>query len=713
MNREQFSPTSVNSDPSRNSFGAESSDVRELFRRGELQKQYRDLHWTGTFDDYIKLVKENPTVTANAFQRVHAMIMSYGSEKYTRGGREYTRFKFFDDPLKGGEDAVYGIDDKLMKLVQFFESAAKGFGMQKRLFLMLGPVGSSKSTVARLLKRGIEAYSHTPEGGIYTFGFAKDPVRGPDSDETKARIARALEGEMEWSPMNVEPLSVVPQHLRRDFLSALNAGRASDAARVQINGGLDPASRFQLSQLLEKYNGNYDSVLDHVVVKRVVISEEDRTGITTFQPKDPKSQDSTELTGDINYRRLAKYGVDSDPRAFSFDGELCRANRGMAEFIEVLKLEREFLYELLTATQERVIKPKKFPQTEIDLVLLGHTNEAEYEKLQQDRFQEALRDRSLKIDVPYVLTLSDEKHIYEKDFTSDKVGRHIAPHTIEVAAMFAVCSRLDEPKKGGMTLLQKMRLYNGESVAGYTEQTVRELQDDAPREGHRGISPRFIQDSLGACLVRDAEESRKFLSPFMLLNVLRERLPENPHITSDEEKARLSAILDKVEQEYKEIVKKEVQLAIAGDVKALETMGQKYVENISAYQRKQRVTNPLTKTLEDPDEKFMRSVEEKIGIASSAKDDFRREILQTIGAMAASGRKFNALDNERLREALEKKLFDDTKDTIQIKQFVSVVRDDEQQQRFDTLKERLIKRFGYNDDSAAEVLKFVASILAR
>ena len=514
--------------------------------------------------------------------------------------------------------------------------------------------------------------------------------------------------------MNVEPLSLIPKHLRSEFLAALNQSIPVGAPKIQINGGLDPASRFQLRELLEKYDGNYDRVFDHVVVKRLAISEEDRTGITTFQPKDPKSQDSTELTGDINYRKLAKYGSDSDPRAFSFDGELCCANRGIAEFIEVLKLEREFLYELLTATQERVIKPKKFPQTEIDLVLLGHTNEAEYEKLQADRFQEELRDRSLKIDIPYVLTLSNERKIYEKDFTSEKVDRHIAPHTIEVAAMFAVCSRLDEPKKSGMTLLQKMRLYNGESVAGYTEQTVREIQDEAPREGHRGISPRFIQDCLSACLVRDTEESRRFLSPFMLLNVLRERLPENPHVTSDDERKRLSAILDKVEQEYKDIVKKEVQLAIAGDVKALETMGQKYVENISAYQRKQKVENRLTRGLDEPDEKFMRSIEEKIGIAAAAKDDFRREILQTIGGMAAAGRKFNPLDNDRLREALEKKLFDDTKDTIQIKQFVSVVQhDDEQQQKFDTLKERLIKRFGYNDDSATEALKFVASILAR
>jgi serine protein kinase len=701
------------SDPRAGELSGKSAEIRDIFKEAELQRQYRNLHWTGTFDDYLGVVASNPSVTANAFQRMHTMITSYGQETYTRGGREYTRFKFFNDPLGGGQDAVYGLDDRLMKLVQFFESAAKGYGMQKRLFLMLGPVGSSKSTVARLLKRGIEQYSLTDEGAVYTLGFSESPVRASNSETTKQNLAKLSKESVDWSPMNVEPLSIVPPNLRPRLVGMLNEGRKSGQPRVQINGGLDPLTRFHLQELLSEYGGNFDRVLDHVVIKRFVISEEDRTGITTFQPKDPKSQDSTELTGDINYRKLAIYGADSDPRAFSYDGELCRANRGVAEFIEVLKLEREFLYELLTATQERVIKPKKSPQTEIDLVLLGHTNEAEYEKLQNDRFQEALRDRSLKIDIPYVLTLSDEKKIYEKDFTSEKVGRHIAPHTIEVAAMFAVCSRLDQPKKSGMTLLQKMRLYNGEAVAGYTEQTVREIQDEAPREGHRGISPRFIQDSLAACLVRDTVESKRFISPFMLLNVLRERLPENPHITSNEELKRMLAVLDTVEKEYKDIVKKEVQLAIAGDVKALETMGHKYIENISAYQRKQKVENRLTKNLEEPDEKFMRSVEEKIGISAGAKDDFRREVLQTIGGIAASGRRFNPLDSERLREALEKKLFEDTKDTIQITQFVSVVQDEEQQQRFDMLKDRLIKRFGYNDDSATEALKFVASYMAR
>jgi serine protein kinase len=702
-----------NTDISRTEFGGKASDIRSLFQRSELQKQYRDLHWLGTFDDYLQIVKANPSVTANAYQRIHSMILSYGSEKYSLGGRDYTRFKFFEDPVGKGQDAIYGLDDKLMELVQFFESAAKGYGSQKRLLLMLGPVGSSKSTVARLLKRGLEQYSRTAEGAVYTFGFSADPVRSPNADESRTNIEKLSKDQIAWSPMNVEPLTVIPDHLREEILQMLNSPRSEGASRIQINGGLDPASRYHLEHLLEQYCGNYDKVLDHIIVKRVLLSEADRTGITTFQPKDPKSQDSTELTGDINYRKLAKYGADSDPRAFDFDGELCRANRGIAEFIEVLKLEREFLYELLTATQERVIKPKKFAQTEIDLALVGHTNEEEHKKFKADKLQEAFMDRLRTIDIPYVLTLKNEMKIYEKDFTSEKVGQHIAPHTIEVASMFAVCSRLSEPKKSGMTLLQKMRLYSGEAVPRYTEQTVREIKDEDRREGHSGISPRFIQDSLNICLVRDTDQPRRFVSPFMLLNVLRERLPENPHASSEEEKKRLAAILDKVEQEYKEIIKKEVQLAIAGDEKALETMGQKYVESISAYQGKQKVENRLTKTMEEPDEKFMRAVEEKIGITSAQKDDFRREILQTIGGMAASGMKFNPLVNERLREALEKKLFEDTKDTIQIKQFVSVVPDDEQQQKFDTLKERLKQRHGYSDDSATEVLKFVASILAR
>jgi len=182
--------------------------------------------------------------------------------------------------------------------------------------------------------------------------------------------------------------------------------------------------------------GDWQTVIGHIRVHRLILSEKDRIGIGTFQPKDEKNQDSTELTGDINYRKIAEYGSDSDPRAFNFDGEFNIANRGIIEFVEILKLDVAFLYDLLGATQEHKIKPKKFPQTDIDEVILGHTNEPEYKKLQSNEFMEALRDRTVKIDIPYISRLAEEVKIYERDYNAHKIrGKHIAPHTLEMAAM--------------------------------------------------------------------------------------------------------------------------------------------------------------------------------------------------------------------------------------------------------------------------------------
>ena len=240
-----------------------------------------------------------------------------------------------------------------------------------------------------------------------------------------------------------------------------------------------------------RYDGDWTKMLEHVQVRRLLLSEKDRTGIGTFQPKDEKNQDSTELTGDINYRKIAEYGSESDPRAFNFDGEFNVANRGLVEFIEVLKLDVAFLYDLLGASQEHKIKPKKFAQTDIDEVIIGHTNEPEYRKLQSNEYMEALRDRTVKVDVPYVTRLADEISIYEKDYNPERVqGCHIAPHVIEVAAMWAVLTRLEEPKKHNLTLLQKLKLYNGQSVEGFTEDNIKELRaEDQARRAGGHLSP--------------------------------------------------------------------------------------------------------------------------------------------------------------------------------------------------------------------------------
>ena len=463
---------------------------------------------------------------------------------------------------------------------------------------------------------------------------------------------------------------------------------------------------------MEESGGDWTSVIKNVRVRRLVLSEKDRIGIGTFQPKDEKNQDSTELTGDINYRLIAEYGSDSDPRAFNFDGEFNVANRGLVEFIEVLKLDVAFLYDLLGASQEHSVKPKKFNQTHIDEVIIGHTNEPEYKKLQNNELMEAFRDRTVKIDIPYNTVLNDEIKIYQKEYNEEHVrGKKIAPHTIEMAAMWAVLTRLAEPKKANLTLMQKLKLYNGKTLPGYTEDNIKELREENEREGMDGISPRYIQDKVSNALVRDDGEDS--INPFMVLNELERGLVNHSLLSSEEQRKRYRQLLAMVREELEEVLKNEVQRAISADEEAIARLCGNYVDNVKAYTQREKVRNKYTGQYEEPDDRLMRSIEEKIDIPESRKDDFRREIMNYIGALAVEGRTFDYKTNERLQRALELKLFEDQKDSIKLTSLVSAVVDKETQEKIDVVKARLIKYYGYTDSSATDVLNFVASIFAR
>jgi serine protein kinase len=677
-----------------------SSMVSRIAAMQDL-KLYAELNWEGSFEDYLALVRERPQVTRNAYQRMYDMIISHGTEEYIDNKKKLVRYNFFKDEANRGANAIFGLDIPLMRLVHVLQAASEGYGPEKRVILLHGPVGSSKSTIARLLKQGIEAYSKSPEGALYTFDWvnlAGTELAGKEADRFP-------------SPMNEEPLRLIPVEWREKAIGEL--GLSNDKFQIKVDGELDPASRFIYKKLLEKYQGDWAKVIHgHIRVRRLMLSEKDRIGIGTFQPKDEKNQDSTELTGDINYRKIAEYGSDSDPRAFNFDGEFNIANRGIVEFIEVLKLDVAFLYDLLGASQERKIKPKKFAQTDIDEVIIGHTNEAEYKKLLDNEFMEALRDRTIKIDVPYITRLSEETRIYEKDFSPKKLkGKHVAPHTIEVAAMWAVLTRLEDPKKHNLALLQKLKLYDGKVLPGYTQDTVKELRKEAKREGMEGISPRYVQDKISNALVNEAGEGT--INPFMVLNELEKGLRNHSLITNEEQKKRFQEAIGIVKREYEEIVKNEVQRAISADEDAIAKLAANYIDNIKAFTLKERVRNKYTGQDEEADERLMRSIEEKIDIPENRKEDFRREIMNFIGALAVEGRRFEWSTNDRLRRALELKLFEDQKDSIKLKTLVSQVVDKETQEKIDIIKTRLIKNFGYNEVSATDVLNYVASIFAR
>jgi serine protein kinase len=666
--------------------------------------KYRKFNRTMTFNEYLNAVYDSPRLARSSYQRIYDMIIAKGTSQFERYRKTIKRYHFFDN----AEIPIYGLEETLDQLVKAIRGAAGWYGPEKRVILLHGPVGSSKSTICRCLKRGLEAYSRTAEGELYTFKW----VGLPDGLYVKDEAI---------DPMHEDPIKLLPMEVRKVVENELNDllyDRAEEKDKVGVNklrftGQLNPFSRFLMDELLKKYDGDWKKVVtEHIVVQRFVMDETQRKGIGTFQPKDEKNQDSTELTGDINYQLLGQYGVDSDPRAFSFDGEFQKANRGILEFIEVLKLAKEFLYDLLGACQERQIKPKKFSQIDIDLALMGHTNNPEFLKLQQDPTMEALRDRTIRVDVPYLTKHSDEIKVLEQDFGKGKVRQHVAPHTVEVAAMWSTLTRLKVDKENKLTLIEKMKLYDGKTLPGYTEDSVKELKDKYPSEGmDRGISARYVQNKISNALA----SNYKYINPFMVLNEIESGLRNFALITNEDDRKFYAGCVDLAKQELEEILKNEVQKALVSDENAIVRLCTNYIDNVFAHIEKSKVIDPYTGREVEPDERLMRSIEEKADIPEQLADDFRRSIAAHVGSVAKKGGKFDWTSNPKLARALEKELFERTRDTIKLSSLNvgAAVVAPEHQEKIDAVKERLVKHHGYNNESATDVLNFVASIFSR
>jgi serine protein kinase len=671
-------------------------------------KQFKVLNEEMSFAEYIDKCYQSPLLIRTAYQRVYDMIMSKGTESIKRYRKTITKYKFFDDP----QIPIYGLEETTYNLVKFIRGAAGGYGTERRVLLLHGPVGSSKSTICRLLKRGLEDYSVTDAGAWYTYRWKGLPtgekgIYTQDEDEC---------------PMHDDPIKLIPEPLRSKmikdlneiYLDSLSEHDRETAYRLKVTGELNPRCRKFMDELLKTYGGDWNKVVtNHIVVVRKVYSEANRCGIATFQPKDEKNQDATELTGDINYAKLPHFGSDSDPRAFNFDGEFCVGNRGVVEFIEMLKLAKEFLYDLLGASQERQIKPKKFAQIGVDEVLIGHTNNPEYEKLKNDQTMEALRDRTVKIDVPYLLEWSKEVQVLKQDYDKSKVRQHVAPHTLEIAALWAILTRLKDDKDQKISLVEKAKLYDGKTLPGWTEDSIKEMKDKYPDEGMSGgVSARYVQDKISNCL----SSHHDYINPFMVLNEIKEGLSDSSLISNKDELGRYITCVELATKELDERLKIEVQKALVGDEDAIVRLCTNYIDNLMAYINKNKIVNPFTGKEQEPDERLMRSIEAKIDIPEQGADDFRRSIAAFIGTLATKGQVFKWDSNPKLKNALEMKLFEDTKDHIKLSALNTkgaAVVDKDIQEKIDAIKQRLINQNGYNDKSATDVLDYVGSIFAR
>ncbi|USY33690.1 serine/threonine protein kinase PrkA [Bacillus velezensis] len=623
----------------------------------KYREEEQRLKWEGTFADYLEIIKENPLVAQSAHSRVFNMIKDSGIEE-DDGKKTYS---FFSREL-------FGLEESLERLVEeYFHPAAKRLDVRKRILLLMGPVSGGKSTLVTMLKKGLEAYSLTDNGAVY-----------------------AIKG----CPMHEDPLHLIPHHLRDDFYREYG---------IRIEGSLSPLNVMRLE---EEYGGR----IEDVKVERIFFSEDKRTGIGTFSPSDPKSQDIADLTGSIDFSTIAEYGSESDPRAYRFDGELNKANRGMMEFQEMLKCDEKFLWHLLSLTQEGNFKAGRFALISADELVVAHTNETEYRSFIANKKNEALHSRIIVMPVPYNLKVSEEERIYEKMISeSDVSDVHIAPHTLKVAAMFSILTRLKEPNRSDIDLVKKMRLYDGENVEGYNSVDLEDMKKEFHDEGMSGIDPRYVINRISSTIIRKNMESINSLD---VLRSLKEGLDQHPSISA-EDKERYMNFISAARKEYDDIAKKEVQKAFVYSYEeSAKTLMDNYLDNVEAYCNKNKLRDPLTGEEMNPDEKLMRSIEEQIGISENAKKAFREEILIRISAYARKGKRFDYNSHERLREAIQKKLFADLKDVVKIT--TSTKTPDEQQlKKVNEVVARLIDEHGYNSTSANELLKYVGSLLNR
>ena len=634
-----------------------------ISERLESLRRDRDaLRWEGTFRDYFELVSQNPRLAQLSHARLNDMVHAAGLERLNEGARdETTRYNFFANEL-------YGIEEPIARIVEYFKSAAQRLEVRKRILLLMGPVGGGKSTIVTMLKRGLEEWTRTEQGAVYG-------IKG--------------------CPMHEEPLHLIPHELRAEIEKHYG---------IYIEGDLCPQCRYNLEHT---HGGRHEEM----PVERIVFSEKDRVGIGTFAPSDPKSQDITELTGSIDLSTIGEVGVESDPRAYRFDGELNIANRGVMEFVEMLKVDEKFLYSLLTLSQEQNIKTGRFAMIYADEVILSHTNENEYVSFAGNRKSEALQDPIILVRVPYNLRVSQEERIYGKLLNQSEVLRsvHIAPNTLRVAAMFAVMTRLEEPKRQSVDIVKKMKLYDGEDVEGYKSKDVRELKDETVREGMDGISPRYVINRLSGALVRDGVTC---INPIDALRAIKDGFEQHTGISPDQRERYLN-LISATRKEYDEIAKTEVQRAFVYSFEDMaRTLCNNYLDNVEAYCNKERIKDPITEEDMEADEGLMRSIEEQIGVSDNAKNTFRQEILIRISSYARKGKQFEYLSHERLKEAIEKKIFSDLKDVVKITTS-SKTPDPDQLRRINEVVDRLVREHGYCPVCANELLTYVGTLLSR
>ena len=633
----------------------------------ELIQKDRDLHqsqsWRGNLLGYLDKVKDDPTTTRLAHARLYDVLMKPGVRDINIDDDPHAKRIYKDESIKVYDffaDEFFGIEKTVSQIVRYFHAASlKGEESRQVLYLM-GPVGSGKSSLVERLHRGLE----------------------------ESAPFYAIEG----CPMFEEPLHLIPRHLRKEFEKMLG---------VHIEGDLCPVCRFKLQH---EYAGKYEEF----PVATIEFSKRARVGIGVVPPVDPNNQDTSVLIGSEDISKLDLYS-EGDPRVLELNGALNVGNRGMVEFIEVFKNEIEYLHCMITATQEKVVPaPGRHGLVYVDTVIIAHSNEAEWQKFKADHTNEAILDRIVAIRVPYNLRLSEEVKIYQKIIRHSDFRAHVAPHTLEIASMFAILSRLEPTNK--CDLMTKLRLYNGEEVVekGRSKKVdVQELKEGVKREGLSGISTRFIMKALDNALSDNT--AGNCINPINVREALINMVKE-ADLPDDTRKQYLELLQDALHKEYLELLEKEITRAFVYSYQEqAEALFQNYLDHAEAYVNKSKVKDRNTKEELSPDESFMKSIEEQIAIIGSAADGFRQEVIAYLWAANRRGEKIDYRSYEPLKEAIEKKLITSVRDLSRVITKARM-RDEEQSEKYNVMVKNLLEN-GYCPSCVDVILKYAANNL--
>jgi len=625
--------------------------------RSERQK----LEWQGTFLQYLELVKQRPTLADLSHRRMYDMMAAPGVTELDLEADPRAKRVFGDETVKIYNffaDEFFGMERTLEKIVRYFHSAAMGGEEARQVLYLMGPVGSGKSSLVERLKRGLE-----------------------DLD-----LIHVIEG----CPIYEQPLHLIPRHLRKAF---------EDMLGTKVEGDLCPVCRWRL---INEHDGKYENV----PIKTVSFSKRARRGIGVVPPVDPNNQDTSVLIGSEDISKLDRFS-EGDPRVLELNGAFNVGNRGMVEFIEVFKNETEYLHTMITATQEKFVPaPGRHGTIYVDTCIVAHSNEAEWQKFKADHTNEAILDRIVVVKVPYNLRLSEEVKIYRKFLDRSKFNAKIAPHTLEIASMFAILSRLDASPK--CDLMTKLKIYNGEEVLekGRPKKlTVHELREDAKREGLFGISTRFIMKALDTALTRNGGTIHPINVREALIGMVKEA-----DTADDTKKQYLEFLQDTLHKVYLEMLEKDITKAFVYSFQGqAETLFHNYLDHAEAYVTKTKVKDPATRDEMQPDESFLKSIEEQIAIIGPAADGFRQEVIAYLWAATRRGEKIDYASYEPLKEAIEKKLMNSVRDISRIITKART-RDDEQRHKYDAMVENLMSQ-GYNEDSIDTILKYASNHL--